>query len=413
MDSLYPTNVIESKRSFCRCYPLPSNRYVQAFLITPCYSYVFFLLLPSPFPALVCCLPITLYARTMMTSSTTISYIPDLMKAVVVREHGGPEAVVLETDVTVPKDLTEGQILVKNDYAGLNFIDTYYRTGLYQQDLPFIAGQEGAGTVCMIHEGSVTDLQVGDKVVYSAMGSYCEYSRVPAATAVKLPNDVSMESALCGMIQGLTAHYLVTDAIAGIAQPGDWMLIYSVGSGTCQWAAQMAKLKGYKVIGTTSESKVTDAMQQWCDHLVVFKGQEGKSYADYTSVDIEQRIVEITGGQGVKCIVDGVGKSTADISVQCLARRGLWISFGNASGPVPPLNVLKLAPKSGYVTRPKLGDYIATKEELQYRANEVFEFISSGKITVTVDSIFSLSEASQGHSYLESGKSKGKILFKV
>jgi NADPH:quinone reductase len=349
-------------------------------------------------------------AKTMTSS---INNIPDVMKAVVVREHGGPEALVLETDFAVPKDLSEGQILVKNDYAGLNFIDTYYRTGLYQQNLPFIAGQEGAGIVCMIHEGSVKDFQVGDKVVYSAMGSYCEYSRVPAAAAVKLTTEITMESALCGMIQGLTAHYLVTDATAGLTQQGDWMLIYSVGSGTCQWAAQMAKLKGYKVIGTTSESKVTDAMQQWCDHLIVLKSEEGKSYADYTSADIFQRVMEITGGQGVKCIVDGVGKNTADISVQCLARRGLWISFGNASGPAPPFSLLKLTPKSGYVTRPKLGDYIATKEELQYRANEVFEFISSGKVKVTVDSTFPLQEAKQGHIYLESGKSKGKILFKI
>ncbi|KAG7348293.1 quinone oxidoreductase [Nitzschia inconspicua] len=343
--------------------------------------------------------------------SSSIS-VPDTMKAIVVSDHGGPEALRYVTDFEVPKNLSEGEILIKNEYAGLNFIDTYYRTGLYKQELPFVSGQEGAGTVCQVHE-SVTSFQVGDKVVYSVLGTYCEYTLVSADKAVKLPDTISMEAALCCMVQGLTAHYLVTDATAGLCKKGDWMLIYSVGSGTCQWAAQMAKLKGYKVIGTTSENKVSTTIKEACDHLIALKVQDGKSHADYTSVDIHKQVMEITGGEGVKCIVDGVGKSTADISVQCLARRGLWISFGNASGAVPPFSLLKLTPKSGYVTRPKLGDYVATKEELQYRTTEVFEFVSTGKVKVNVDGIFPLQDASEAHTYLESGKSKGKILFKI
>lgn len=334
------------------------------------------------------------------------------MQAVVVREHGGLEALSYETDYPVPKDLSAGQVLVKNAFAGLNFIDTYYRTGLYQQALPFVVGQEGAGRVVRVHE-SVTGVQVGDVVAYSSLGTYCEYTAVPADKTVKIPDGISSERALCCMVQGLTAHYLVTDAPAGLAKPGDWMLIFSAGSGTCQWAAQMAKTMGYKVIGTTSRGKVTETTQTACDHLIVLDPAEGKTYADYNSVDIVAAVMELTEGEGVKCILDGVGKSTADISLQCLARRGLWISFGNASGAVPPISLLSLTPKSGYVTRPKLNDYVATQEELQSRANDVFKWVQSGDIDVRVDLILPLKDAKEGHSYLEAGKSKGKILFKI
>jgi NADPH2:quinone reductase len=338
--------------------------------------------------------------------------IPDTMQAVVVREHGGVEALSYETDFPVPKQLSQGQVLVKNDFAGLNFIDTYYRTGLYQQELPFIVGQEGAGRVVKIHE-SVTDIQVGDTVAYSSLGTYCEYTVVNSDKIIKIPDNISMERALCCVVQGLTAHYLVTDAPTGLAKPGDWILIFSAGSGTCQWAAQMAKTMGYKVIGTTSKGKVTETTKAACDHLIVLDVVEGKTYADYNSVDIVKRVMELTKGQGVKCILDGVGKSTADISIQCLARRGLWISFGNASGAVPPISLLRLTPKSAYVTRPKLNDYVANQEELQYRADQVFQWVASGDVIVKVDCIIPLKDAREGHSYLEAGKSKGKVLFKI
>lgn len=339
--------------------------------------------------------------------------VPKTMKAVVVRELGGPDSLLYETDYPVPSDLDEGQILIQNAYAGLNFIDTYYRSGLYKQNVPFIAGQEGAGIVVKKHESvKDDDVKVGDRVVYSTLGTYCEYTRVPAGKVIKI-GPVSMEDALCGWVQGLTAHYLVTDATAGLTQTGDWMLMYSVGSGTCQWACQLAKLQGYKVIGTTTQSKITAAAQAACDHLIILDPEDGKSYADYSSVDIHQKVMDITDGKGAKCIVDGVGKSTAEISVKCLARRGLWISFGNASGAVPPFSLLKLTPKSGYVTRPKLGDYVSTKEELLFRARQIFDYLADGTLKVRVDMVLPLNEAEKAHWYLESGKSKGKILFRI
>jgi NADPH2:quinone reductase len=338
--------------------------------------------------------------------------IPETMKAIVVKETGGLDALTLDPAYPVPK-VGVFQVLIKNEYAGLNFIDTYYRSGLYKKACPFVSGQEGGGVVVAIGS-KVSNIQLGDKVVYIALvGSYCEYSAVPATKAVKIPASITMEKALACMVQGLTAHYLVTDASAGLIQKDEWCLIYSVGSGTCQWAAQMAKLQGYKVIGTTSKTKADIAPKAACDHLLVLDTAEGKTYADYESVDIHQKVMEWTNGQGVKCILDGVGRSTSDISIKCLGRRGIWISFGNASGAVPPVSISKFTPKSAFCTRPKLGDYIATREELDQRAQQVFQWMSEGKLDVKVDKVFPLENAKEGHSYLEAGQSKGKVLFRL
>mmetsp|Transcript_13278 Transcript_13278/g.32415 ORF Transcript_13278/g.32415 Transcript_13278/m.32415 type:complete len:478 (+) Transcript_13278:90-1523(+) len=404
--------------------------------------------------------------------------VPDTMKAVVVRKHGtadDKDALSFETNYPVPTPLQKGHVLVKNKYAGLNFIDTYYRSGLYKQTLPFIAGQEGGGTIVQIHqdddeskESTTTGLQVGDEVVYSTLGTYCEYTAVPASRVIKLETTgrrrrrqkstteeeasditatetakISMEDAICCLVQGLTAHYLTTDCCSGVVasasitsvekdssnnskddgrhdDPRPWMLIYSVGSGTCQWAAQLAKLVNsnggnsyYRVIGTTSKAKgVSDATKTACDELIVLDTVEGRSFADYTSVDIVQKVMEITNGQGANVIVDGVGKSTAQISVKCLARRGLWISFGNASGAVEDFSPRQLTPTSGYLTRPKLGDYVVG-DELHRRAEEVFGYVTGGQLDVKVDKIFDLTDVQAGHKYIEGGMTKGKCLFRV
>jgi NADPH:quinone reductase len=383
--------------------------------------------------------PENTYHSSKMTSSPSSSSfesIPLTMKAVVVRAHGGVEALSYETDYPAPtlSSLADHHVLVKNSYAGLNFIDTYYRSGLYQppSGLPFVAGQEGGGIVVAVGKGVAAaaaaaadtaaekqqKVNVGDTVVYMTFGSYCEYTAVPVDKIVKLlPDDdkLDLPTALACMVQGLTAHYLTTDATTHLVQNGDWCLIYAVGSGTCQWAAQMAKKKqGYKVIGTTSKDKASLVPASGaCDELIVLDNVDGQTYSDYTSVDIVQRVLDITNGAGCQLILDGIGASTADISMSCLARRGLWISFGNASGPVPPLSLLKLSATSAYVTRPKLLDYIATVDELQRRAREVFAWVLDGTIAVTVDQVFPLQRAPAGHAYLEAGQSKGKVLFKI
>merc|ERR1712087_490379 len=210
-----------------------------------------------------------------------------------------------------------------------------------------------------------------------------------------------------------TAHYLTTSAHADLIQLGEWCLIHGVGGGTCQWAAQMAKLRGFKVIGTCSKGKADIAESLGCDELIVLDEVEGASYEDYESVDIVSKVMEITGGSGVKAVIDGIGKSTVDISINSLARRGIFVSFGNASGAVPAFPVLRLIGKSAFVTRPKLLDYTVNRDELLLRANEIFGWLANGDLKVSVDRAFPLAEAPEAHKYLEAGKSKGKALYKI
>jgi NADPH:quinone reductase len=331
----------------------------------------------------------------------------------VVRATGDANVLKVETDFPTPT-LTKGGVLVKNEFAGINFIDTYHRSGLYARDLPFVGGQEGGGTVAAVSdEATAQGIKVGDRVAYSVFGSYAEYTAVPASKLLPVPNGVSMDVATSCVVQGLTAHYLTKSAHANLIKPGEWCLIHGVAGGTCQWAAQMAKLEGYKVIGTAPKGKADIAKNLGCDKLILLDEVPGTSYEDYASVDIVAAVKEATDGEGVKCVIDGIGKATVDISIDSLARRGIFVSFGNASGAVPAFPVLRLIGKSAYVTRPKLLDYTVTREELVWRANDIFGWLEAGKLKVAVDTVFPLDQAAEGHVYLEAGKSKGKVLYKI
>jgi NADPH:quinone reductase len=354
----------------------------------------------------------TLTGHESSYEKQTMKAVPSRMKAIVVREYGGPSTLSYDTNVSSP-ELKENHVIVRNIYAGINFIDTYHRKGLYPRTLPFVAGQEAGGVIADILPSDVSyGFNIGDRVVYSTLETYSEYSLVPISKLIKTPDDIPLDVATVCVVQGLTAHYLVSSAHADLIQPGEWMLIYSVGSGTCQWAAQMAKLKGYKVIGTTSKGKVENATKAHCDELIVLDEVEGKSFANYDSVDITKRVMEITNNEGVKCIIDGVGKSTSEISLNCLAHRGIFISFGNASGVVE-FPILKLSSKSAYVTRPKLLDYTKTTDELQGRASEIFQWIREGNLVISVEKQFDLKDAVEAHEYIEAGCTKGKILLKI
>jgi NADPH2:quinone reductase len=335
------------------------------------------------------------------------------MRAVVVQIPGDIEALDYTTHHPVP-ECSRGHVLVRNQFAGLNFIDTYHRSGLYPRETPFVLGQEGGGVISAVAENDEaliqSGLKVGDRVVYGSFGSYAEFTLVPVDKLVPVPPDMDLKTAVACMTQGLTAHYLSSSVGNGIAKPGDWVLVYAVGGGTGQWTAQMCKLRGFRVIGTTSRCKAQNVLDI-CDQLIVLENEPSKSFADYTSVDIASRVKEITNGQGCKLIIDGVGKATYEISLNCLAKRGLFVSFGNASGAVPAFPVLKLLPQSAYVTRPKLNDYVTTREELLERAEEVFGWVQGGKLKITVDNVFSLEDVKQGHAYLENGGGNGKILF--
>jgi len=342
-----------------------------------------------------------------------MSSVPSTMKAAVVREVGDAHALKVEPDFPSPS-LEPGKVIVKNQFAGINFIDTYHRKGMYARDLPFIGGQEGGGVVAAVSdEAAAEGIKVGDKVAYSVFGSYAEYTSVPAAKLLPVPDGVGLDVATACVVQGLTAHYLTTSAHADLIQPGEWCLIHGVAGGTCQWAAQMAKLRGYKVIGTCSKGKEDIGKSLGCDELLVLDEVPGTSYEDYDSMDIVAKVMEITDGKGVKCVIDGIGKSTVDISINSLGHRGIFVSFGNASGAVPAFPVLRLIGKSAYVTRPKLLDYITTREELVGRANEIFGWLQEGKLNVSVDTSFPLDQAAEGHLYLEAGKSKGKVLYEI
>lgn len=337
------------------------------------------------------------------------------MKAVVVKSTGGTEALHYTVDHPTPQ-CPPGHVIIRNNICGLNFIDTYHRSGLYPRQTPFVLGQEGGGVISSIPENDAAvlkaGLKVGDRVVYGSFGSYAEYTSVPAEKLVPIPEGLDMETAVACMTQGLTAHYLSSSVGNGIARAGDWVLVFAVGGGTGQWTAQMCKLRGYKVIGTTSKCKA-QYVNDICDELIVLENEASKSYADYTSLDIAAAVMKITKGHGCKLVIDGVGKATYETSLKCLAKRGLFVSFGNASGAVPAFPVLKLLPQSAYMTRPKLNDYVATRQELLERAEEVFGWVQSGELKVKVDKVFALEDVKRGHQYLENGDAKGKVLFSV
>ena len=239
-----------------------------------------------------------------------------------VRETGPSSVMKVEHDYPVPK-LQPGGVLVKNKYSGINFIDTYHRSGLYKRELPFIGGQEGGGFIAAVSpEAEAQGVKVGDRVAYSSVfQTYAEYTAVPANKVVTVPEEVPLDVAVSCGVQGMTAHYLTHSAHAGLVKPGEWMLIHGTGSGTCQWAAQMAKLKGYKVIGTCPQGKEDVGAATGVDELIVTGTIPGTPYEDYSSVDITGKVMEITGGAGVKAVIDGIGASTVDISIECLARR--------------------------------------------------------------------------------------------
>jgi NADPH2:quinone reductase len=319
----------------------------------------------------------------------------------------------VEKDFPTPS-MGPGQVIVKNEFAGINFIDTYHRKGLYPRDLPFVGGQEGGGTVAAVSdEAAAQGVKVGDRVAYSVFGSYAEYTSVPAAKLLPVPDAIGLDVATSCVVQGLTAHYLTSSAHADLIKPGEWCLIHGVGGGTCQWAAQMAKIRGFKVIGTVAKGKADVAKDLGCDELILIDEVPGASFEDYESVDVVAKVKEITDGQGVKCVIDGIGKTTVDISIDSLARRGIFISFGNAAGAVPAFPVLRLIGKSAYVTRPKLLDYSVDRDELVWRAGEIFGWLQEGQLKVAVDTTFPLDEAAEGHKYLEAGKSKGKVLYTI
>ena len=319
------------------------------------------------------------------------------MKAIRVQAPGGPEALRYEeVERPVPGP---GQILVKIEAAGVNFIDVYQRTGLYKVPLPFTLGQEAAGTVAAIGPG-VPEPTVGDRVAYtSVLGAYAEYAVVPADRLVVLPDGVSAKQAAAAMLQGMTAHYLATSTYP--LKPGDTCLVHAAAGGVGLVLCQIAKRRGARVLGTVStREKAALARGAGADEVIL-----------YTEQDFETEVKRLTNGAGLQVIYDSVGKTTFEKGLSCLASRGLMVLYGQSSGPVGPFDHQVLSQKGSlFLTRPTLAHYIATRAELLTRAGEVLGWIKSGKVTLRIDRELPLAQAAEAHRLLEGRKTTGKLL---
>jgi NADPH2:quinone reductase len=321
-----------------------------------------------------------------------------MTKAIRVHEYGGPEVLKWEeVEVGAPGP---GQIRIKQTAIGLNFIDVYGRTGLYPQDaLPFIPGMEGAGVVTAAGEG-VRDLKVGRRVAYAGpIGAYAEERLIAADRVVRIPDGVDDETAAAIMLKGMTAQYLLRRTYK--VGPETTLLFHAAAGGVgmiaCQWAASL----GGTVIGTVGSSgKALIARSHGCTHVI-----------NYREEDVVAKVKDYTKGEGVDVVYDSIGKDTFPMSLDCLKRRGMWVSFGQASGPVPEFRINLLAQKGSlFTTRPALGDYIATRKELVSTANDLFGVIAKGKVRIAVNQTYALRDAERAHRELEGRLTTGSTL---
>ena len=322
------------------------------------------------------------------------------MKAVQVREPGGPEKMAI-VDVPVPVP-GPGQALVRIAASGVNFIDIYFRSGLYKSDLPITLGSEAAGTVESVGP-NVTHVAPGDRVAYAMVrGSYAEYAAVPETSLVKLPDTIDFESAAAAMLQGMTAHYLTNSTFP--LNSGQSCLVHAAAGGAGRLTAQMAKIRGARVIGTVStEEKAAVATKAGVDHPII-----------YTAVDFEAEVKRITGGEGVDVVYDSVGKTTFDKSLACLRPRGMMVLFGQSSGPVTAFEPQILNTRGSiFLTRPSLAHYLLSRDELLWRAGDVFTAIERGELVLRIDRVFPLAEAAAAHRALESRATAGKLILKT
>jgi NADPH2:quinone reductase len=320
-----------------------------------------------------------------------------MTKAVRYHKQGGPE--VLQVDDIQVGDPGQGQVRIRHTAIGVNFVDTYQRSGLYPMQLPAVAGNEGAGVVEAVGAG-VTDLKAGDRICYTGLpGSYCEQRLVPADRTVKLPQGITEEQAASMLLKGLTVHYLIFSTYA--VKKGDTVLWHAAAGGVGLIACQWLKALGVTTIGTAgSPDKMALAKSHGADHVI-----------NYSTENFVEKVKGITGGKGVPVVYDSVGKTTWEGSLDCLRPRGLMVSFGNASGPVAPVNLGILASKGSlYVTRPTLATYIAARADLVERSNALFEVVKSGKVKIETTGKYKLADAAQAHRDLESRKTTGSVI---
>ena len=317
--------------------------------------------------------------------------------AIRIHQNGGPEVLKWESvDVPAPG---AGQVRLKQHAIGVNYIDTYQRSGLYKMPLPFAPGSEGAGEVVAVGAG-VTDFKVGDRGAYAgALGGYAEERVMPADRLVKLPDSIDYKTGAAMMLQGMTVRYLLRQTYK--VGPGTTLLLHAAAGGIGLIASQWAKHLGATIIGTTSSAdKMELAKAHGCTHVI-----------NYKTEDFVKRTKELTNGQGVDVVYDGVGKDTYPGSLDCLKPLGLWVSFGNSSGAVTNFDLLSLSTKGSlYATRPTLVTYVAKREDLLANANELFDVVSKGIVKINVNHTYPLKDAAQAHRDLEGRKTTGSIV---
>ena len=321
------------------------------------------------------------------------------MKAVVADPLGGPENLKY-VDAAKPEP-GAGEVLVKLEATGVNFIDVYFRMGFYKvPETPVKLGSEGAGTVAAA--GSGTEFKIGDRVAYTmTRGSYAEYAVVPANALVHLPETVSFEEGAAVMLQGMTAHYLTRSTFP--LKTGDVCLVHAAAGGAGLLIVQMAKIAGATVIGTVStEEKARVAREHGADHMIL-----------YTRSDFLEEVKSFTKNRGVDVVYDSVGSTTFHKSLDCLRPRGMMVSFGQSSGPVGQIDPLTLSQKGSlFLTRPSLGNYISDPKELQWRSSDIFKWLTEGRLRVNIHKVYELRDAASAHRDLEGRKTTGKLLLR-
>ena len=318
-------------------------------------------------------------------------------EAVVIARHGGPD--VLELGSVELRDPGLGEVAVEVAFAGVNFIDTYQRSGLYPTPLPFTPGMEGSGRVSALGSG-VSDLAIGQRVAWRSLGGgYAERLVIGADSVVAVPDGVDDSTAAALLFQGMTAHYLATSTYP--VGRGDVVVVHAAAGGVGLFLTQVVKIRGGVVVGTVSTPEKAElARTVGADHVV-----------DYA--DLVPRVKEITDGLGAAAVFDGVGRATFDQSLEALRPRGTLALFGASSGPVPPVDPMRLNAGSFYLTRPTMVHYVTTRDEMVARANELFGWLGSGRLSVTIGGVYPLDETRRAHEALESRSSSGKLLLDV
>lgn len=325
----------------------------------------------------------------------------EMVKMVWLEKNGGPEVLqVVERPIMAPG---VGEIQIQHKAIGMNFIDVYFRDGLYPGSLPHGLGFEGAGKVVAVGP-DVEDFVIGDRVAYGQgpLGAYAEVRNIPIDTVVKLPNEISYEEAAAMMLKGLTVQYLFRQTYR--LEPGEKILFHAAAGGVGLIACQWAKALGVKLIGTSSTP----------EKMALAKDHGAWKMINYTKEDVVAKVQELTSGTMLPVVYDSVGKDTWEISLNCLQPRGLMVSFGNASGPVTGVNLGVLSQNGSlYVTRPKLGDYVANRKAMQQAAKELFDLVTAGQIKVNIGQRFKLDEVAQAHEALVGRKTTGATIFTV